>query len=151
MGPPSWYLVKVLDFLHSSVFETLSSEPLHIVTMKVSFLLALATAKMVGELQALSSRITFLGSDLSLPYLPEFVAKMESERNPLPLYFVAKLFFGECWDLPEEYYVLYALSGFIWTSHRSGLLTLGCYLCHPDVPCELFRRTPCLFLFVESS
>ena len=43
--------------------------------MKVSFLLALATAKRVGELQALSCRVAYHGPDLSLAYLPEFVAK----------------------------------------------------------------------------
>ena len=50
--------------------------------MKVSFLLALVTAKRVGELQALSSCVADHGPDLSLSYLPEFVAKTESERNP---------------------------------------------------------------------
>ena len=77
MGPPSWDLVKFLDYLHGSVFEPLSSKPMRIVTMKVSFLLASATAKRVGELQALSSRVASRSPDLSLAALPEFVAKTE--------------------------------------------------------------------------
>ena len=50
VGPPSWDLVKVLTYLRGSVFEPLSSKPLRVVTMKVSFLLAFATAIRVGEL-----------------------------------------------------------------------------------------------------
>ena len=38
--------------------------------MKVSFLLAFATAKRVGELQALSFHVAFRGLDLLLAYLP---------------------------------------------------------------------------------
>ena len=44
----------------------------------VLFLLSLATAKRV-ELQAISCRVASQGHDLSLAYLPEFVAKTESE------------------------------------------------------------------------
>ena len=51
--------------------------------MKVSLLLASATAKRVSELQALSSHVASRGPDRSLVCLPEFVAKMELERNPL--------------------------------------------------------------------
>ena len=41
-------------------------------------MLALATAKRVGELQALSSIVTFVGGDACLSYIPQFVAKSES-------------------------------------------------------------------------
>ena len=68
----------------------------------VSFLLALVMAKRVSELQFLSSRIAFHGPDLSLSYLPEFVAKTESERNPLPHSFLVKLLSEFIGDLPEE-------------------------------------------------
>ena len=84
VGPPSWDLVKVLTYLRGSAFEPLSSKPSWIVTMKVSFLLALATAKRMGELRALYFRVASRGPDFSLAYLPEFVAKTGSERNPLP-------------------------------------------------------------------
>ena len=65
--PLGFRLLKVLDFLRSFIFEPLLSKPLHVVTMKVSFLLALATAKRVGELQTFSSRVAFRGPDLVLP------------------------------------------------------------------------------------
>ena len=96
VGPPSWDLVKVLDFLCRSVFEPLSSRPLRIVTMNVSFLLTL------GELQALSSNITFRGPDHLLKYFPEFMAKTESERNPLPRSFLVKPLLEFVGDFSEE-------------------------------------------------
>ena len=66
------------------------------------FLLALATAKRVGELQALSRAVAYCGKDLSLSYLPEFVAKTESERNPLPRSFLVRSFEEFVGDLPED-------------------------------------------------
>ena len=71
VGPPSWDLVKVLTYLRGSVFEPLSSKLLRVFTMKVSFLLALVTAKRVGELQDLSFHVASRGPDISLAYLPE--------------------------------------------------------------------------------
>ena len=88
----------------SSVFEPLSSKPLGVVTMKVSFFLALVMAKRVDELQAFSSHIAFRGPDLSLSYLPEFLAEMEeSKRNPLPCSFLVKSLLEFVGDLPEEH------------------------------------------------
>ena len=34
VGPPSWDLVKVLEYLHGPVFEPLSSRPLRVFTVK---------------------------------------------------------------------------------------------------------------------
>ena len=59
-------------------------------------------AKNVGELQALSRHVAFRGSDLSLSYLPEFVAKTESVRNPLPRSFLVKSLEDFVGDIPEE-------------------------------------------------
>ena len=69
-------------------YEPLSSKPLRVVTTKTLFLLALATAKRVGELQALSKKVAFRGDDATVSYLPFFVAKMESASNPLPRSFL---------------------------------------------------------------
>ena len=71
-------------------------------TMKVLFLLLLATAKRVSVLQALSRSVAFQGNDVSLSYLPEFVAKTESERNPLPWFFVVRFMEDFVGDLPED-------------------------------------------------
>ena len=64
-NPPSWDLVKVLIFLRDARFEPLTSCDFHFLTMKVLFLLSLATAKRVSELHVLSRRVAFLGKDLS--------------------------------------------------------------------------------------
>ena len=70
--------------------------------MKALFLLSLATAKRVGKLQALSFQVAYRGPDLSLSYLPEFVAKTQSERNSLPHSFLGKSLTDFVGDLPEE-------------------------------------------------
>ena len=62
----------------------------------------MATAKRVGELQAVSFRVAFRGDDLSLSYLPKFIAKTESERNPIPCSFLVRSLSEFIGDLPEE-------------------------------------------------
>ena len=59
-------------------------------TRKVLFLVSLATARCVGELQAVSSSVSFAGDDIFLSYLPEFRAKLESASNPLPRSFAVQ-------------------------------------------------------------
>ena len=60
LRPPAWDLSMVLRYLNTSAFEPLFAAPLRALTRKVLFLLALATAKRVGELQALSAVVTFV-------------------------------------------------------------------------------------------
>ena len=69
LRPPAWDLAKVLRYLNSSHFKPLSQASLRALSQKALFLLALATAKRVGELQALSSVVTFVGwMPVSLTY-----------------------------------------------------------------------------------
>ena len=90
LRPPAWDLSGVLRFLNSSTFEPLSRAPLCALTQKVLLLLALATTKRVGELQALSSVVTFGGGDACLSYVPQFVAKSESLTRSIPRSFLVK-------------------------------------------------------------
>ena len=90
LSPPSWDLDKVLRFLRSDFFEPLESKPLKIITQKTLFLVSLATAKRVGELQALTKNVSFRGKDIAVSYSPGFVAKTESARNPLPRFFIVR-------------------------------------------------------------
>ena len=81
---PSWNVDIVLKALTRTPYE-----PLHLcsrrdLTKKTLFLVALATAKRVGELQSLSCSVAKQGNDLLLSYLPEFIAKTESDINPIP-------------------------------------------------------------------
>ena len=73
--PPSWDLDVVLCYLNSPTFEPLSSASLRNVMKKVLFLVSLATAKRVGELQAVSRYVSFASSNACLSYVPEFLAK----------------------------------------------------------------------------
>ena len=90
LRPPAWDLSKVLTYLVSPAFEPLSQASFRALTLKTLFLLALATAKRVDELQALSSIVTFVGEDACLSYIPQFVAKSESLTRSIPRSFLVK-------------------------------------------------------------
>ena len=100
--PPSWDLSMVLDFLRSSSFEPLSATSLRDLTRKTLFLISLTTAKWVGELQALSHRVSFSSSSAGLSYVPEFVAKTESALRPLPRSFEVKSLGDFAAGLPDD-------------------------------------------------
>ena len=75
--------MKVLDYLRSPVFEPLTSCSLRDLTRKTLFLVSLATAKRVGELQAFSRVVSFSSTCAGLSYVPEFLAKTETTVRPL--------------------------------------------------------------------
>ena len=82
--PPSWDLEAVLRYLRSPIFEPLASSSLRDLTRKTLYLVALATAKRVGEIQALSRVVSFSFSSAGLSYVPKFLAKTETAVHPLP-------------------------------------------------------------------
>ena len=100
--PPSWGLLKVLIFLRSSPFEPLSNASLCGITRKTLFLIALATAKRVGELQALSRLVSLSSSSAGLSYVLEFVAKRETAARPLPRSFEVKSQGDFAASLPDD-------------------------------------------------
>ena len=100
--PPGWDLNVVLQFLRSPPFEPLLEADFRSLSKKCLFLLALATAKRVGEIQGLSSRVASVGDDLSITYSLGFVAKTESANNPLPRSFCLKSLKDFVGDMPEE-------------------------------------------------
>ena len=83
-APPSWDLDAVLQHLMSSAFEPLESVSLRARTKKTLFLVSLATAKQVSEIQALSKTVAAIGNDLIVLYLPRFIAKTERADAPVP-------------------------------------------------------------------
>ena len=95
---PPWDLQVVLRFLRGPPFEPLASSSLRALTQKVLFLVSLATAHRVGELQDIS----FSGFDAFLSYLPEFRAKTELAVNPLPRSFCVSSLNSFVGDLPDE-------------------------------------------------
>ena len=99
---PPWDLVRVLHFLRGPPFEPLASCSLRDLTQKVLFLVSLATARRVEELQVVSWEVSFSGSDVFLSHLPEFRAKTESKVNPLPRSFCVRSLADFVGNLPEE-------------------------------------------------
>ena len=91
LRPPAWDLSKVLTYLVSPAFEPLSQASFRALPLTTLFLMALATAKRVGELQALSSIVTFVAGDACLSYIPQFVAKSESLTRSIPRSLVKSL------------------------------------------------------------
>ncbi|MEL7079267.1 MAG: hypothetical protein AAGM46_25525 [Cyanobacteria bacterium J06582_2] len=82
-----WNLDIVLHYLRSDLFEPMGSISLKCLSMKTLFLMFMATAKRVSELQACSCDVGFAQGDVFVSYLPSFVAKTESHVNPLPRFF----------------------------------------------------------------
>ena len=120
--PPSWDLPRVLNYLRSSPFEPLSSASLRDLTRKTLFLLSLATAKRVGELQALSCRVSFSSSSTGLSYVPEFVAKTESAIRPLPRSFEVKSLGDFAAGLPEDLLLCPVRSLSAYLTRTSGIV-----------------------------
>jgi len=81
---PRWDLSLVLARLLRGPFEPLRSAELKFLSFKVSFLLALATAKRRSELRAFSKRIAHSNNwgSVTLRPLPKFVAKTEVLGRP---------------------------------------------------------------------
>ena len=100
--PPPWDLDKVLQFLSGPPFEPLARASFLDKTKKALFLLAMATAKRVSELQALSFSVSFQGEDLVLYYNPFFRAKTESVANPLPRSIIVPSLSDFAGNLPER-------------------------------------------------
>ena len=92
----------MLSFLRGPPFEPLSSRSLRDLTEKALFLLSQATARQVGELQALSLQVSSSGGDLFLSYLPEFRVKTESSVRPLPRSFPVRSLKDFVGSLPDE-------------------------------------------------
>ena len=99
---PPWDLDKVLGYLSGPPFEPLADASFWNKTRKVLFLVAMATAKRVGELQALSFSVSHRGDDLVLHYDPFFLAKTESVSNPLPRSVIVQSLADFVGDLPER-------------------------------------------------
>ena len=144
LRPPDWDLSTVLTYLVSPAFEPLSQASFRALPLQSLFLLALAIAKRVGELQALSSIVTFVAGDACLSYIPQFVAKSESLTRSIPRSFLvtslADFEAGLDTDLllcPVRALRLYLLRA------RSLLQVAIAFSCHLGALLALCLRTRC--------
>ena len=111
----------MLWFLRGPPFEPLASTSLRSLTQKVLFLVSLATARRVGELQAVSWEVSFSGSDAYLSYLPEFRATTDSAVNPLPLSFCVRSLAVFVGDLPDELLLCPVRALHLYLSHTASV------------------------------
>ena len=85
-----WNLDLVLKFLCSAKFEPLNSASLRDLTKKALFLLALALAKRVSELQAISQNVGFSREGAVVSLILGFRAKNDNKVKALPRNFLVK-------------------------------------------------------------
>ena len=81
-------LVSGAAYLVSPAFEPLSQASFRALPLTTCFRWLLPLPKWVGELQALSSIVTFVAGDACLSYIPQFVAKSESLTRSIPRSFL---------------------------------------------------------------
>ena len=84
--PPAWDLCRVLESLKKAPYEPLNAASERSVGLKALFLLALASAKRVGELHGLSYRVSHSRGwkEMSLCFVPSFVAKTQDPSSADP-------------------------------------------------------------------
>ena len=148
LRPPAWDLTVVLRFLNSSAFAPLSSVPLRALTQKVLFLLALATAKRVAELQAVSYVVTVVGGDACVSYIPQFVAKSESLTRSIPSSFLVKSLSDFAAGLDDDLLLCPVCALRIYLDKTASLAPLcHCSFSSPHCPsCSLSKNTVSFFL-----
>ena len=137
-------LVYGAAYLVSPAFEPLSQAYFRTLPLTTLFLLALATAKWVGELQAQSSMVTFVAGDDCLSYIPQLVTKSESLTRSFPRSFLvtslADFAAGLDYDLllcPVRALRLYLLRARSLSTGRHRLFV------SPRRPARPFLRTGC--------
>ena len=82
--PPLWNVTLVLESLRGPPYEPLKRASDRDLTLKTVFLLALASAKRVGELHALTAKVGHSEGwkSLSFSFVPDFVAKTQNPSVP---------------------------------------------------------------------
>ena len=79
LRPPAWDVTLVLQSLTGAPYEPLRTSDEHFLAQKTLFLLALASAKRIGELHALSHRVSHSRDwgEVSFTFVAGFVAKTQ--------------------------------------------------------------------------
>ena len=81
--PPAWDVALVLNSLTAAPYEPIKDAEERLLTHKKLFLLALDSAKRLGELHALSHRVSHsVGwKEVSFSFVPGFVAKTQDRSS----------------------------------------------------------------------
>ena len=147
---PSWDLDVVLRHLMSLAFEPLGSASLRTLTKKTLFLVSLAIAKRVGELQALSKKVAAMGDDLVVSYLPHFIAKTERTDAPVPRSFRILSLPEFAGDLEEGSLLcpVRALNLYLWRT-QSFVVRAHTLFVSPPSPLRSISRNAVLYFLRE--
>ena len=83
LRPPAWDVALVLQSLTDPPYEALKTVEERFLAQKTLFLVALGSAKRVGELHALSYRVSHsVGwKEVSFSFVPSFVAKTQDQSS----------------------------------------------------------------------
>ena len=83
LRPPAWDVALVLQSLTDPPYKPLNTVEERFLAQKTLFLIALASAKRVGELHALSYRVSHsVGwKEVSFSFVPGFVAKTQDQSS----------------------------------------------------------------------
>ena len=86
LHPPAWDVSLVLQSLTGAPYEPLRTCEEHFLAQKTLFLLALASAKLIGELHALSYCVSHSRGwgEVSFSFVPGFVAKTQDPSSLAP-------------------------------------------------------------------
>ena len=86
LRPPAWDVALVLQSLTGAPYEPLRTCDERFLAQKTLFLLALASAKRIGELHALSYRVSHSRgwAEVSFSFVPGFVAKTQDPSSLAP-------------------------------------------------------------------
>ena len=86
LHPPAWDVTLVLQSLTQALYEPLRTSDEHFLAQKMLFLLAFALAKLIGELHALSHRISHSRGwgKVSFTFVAGFVAKTQDPSSSAP-------------------------------------------------------------------
>ena len=86
LRPPAWDVSLVLQSLTGAPYEPLRTCEKHFLAQKTLFLLALASAKRIGELHALSYRVSHTRDwgEVSFAFVTGFVAKTQDPSSLAP-------------------------------------------------------------------
>ena len=86
LRPPAWDVALVLQSLTGAPYETLRTCDERFLAQKTLFLLALASAKRIGELHALSYRVSHSRGwgEVSFSFVPGFMAKTQDPSSLAP-------------------------------------------------------------------
>ena len=84
--PPAWDVTLVFQSLTGAPYEPLRTCDERFLAQKTLFLLALASAKRIGELHALSYRVSHSRNwgEVSFSFVPGFVAKTQDPSSLAP-------------------------------------------------------------------